>query len=241
MKRLSPIIGVVPNIDQEKYSIREEYLKAVLDAGGLPFILPLVTSSTDISEVFNNLHGLLLTGGDDVDPSYYGEEPHPTLGILSSKRDQSESMMVKEALSRNIPILAICRGMHMLNVAAGGTLYQDINTQIQAPVQHYQMAPRDVAIHSVHVTKGSLLYQCLGSESCRVNSIHHQSVCVPAPGFQVSATASDGVVEGIESTEHTFVVGVQWHPGSLTQKEAHARSLFHSYIKAATAYAATKL
>ena len=130
-------------------------------------------------------------------------------------------------------ILAICRGNLILNAAAGGTLYQDIYTENGATIQHKQDAPRDHATHRIQIKNGTLLEQLIGSESVLVNSFHHQAVKKLAPGFHVSATASDGVIEAIESPEHTFVLGVQWHPGSLIKKESHALNVFRAFVKAA--------
>ncbi|MFC4618493.1 gamma-glutamyl-gamma-aminobutyrate hydrolase family protein [Camelliibacillus cellulosilyticus] len=232
-------IGVTANTEQKKLFVREEYLNATLETGGIPFITPYLKNPNHIHAVFDKIDGILLTGGDDIDPYRYGEEPMPGMGKISPERDHFEDLFIKEALSRHVPILAICRGMLMLNVAAGGTLYQDLATQHGAPLLHYQNAPRDHTVHTVQINKGTQLYQALGSETIRVNSFHHQAVKTLAPGFVTAATAGDNVIEAIENPNYPFVLGIQWHPGSLTKKEAHARGLFRSFIQAAEAHASS--
>jgi putative glutamine amidotransferase len=179
------------------------------------------------------IDGLVLSGGSDVDPHYFGEEPHPKIGNITPERDKTEFLLTKAMLKRNKPILAICRGIQILNVAAGGKLYQDIASQYEGElIQHSQKAPRSYLAHSVQVTPGSLLAKSAGSESFRVNTFHHQAVSTVAPGFEVTAVASDGIIEGIESADYHFALGVQWHPESSYDEDIISRNIFAAFIKA---------
>lgn len=227
-----PVIGLTADTESKKLLVKEDYVTSVLNAGGIPVIFPYTTDLTTIQALIEQVDGLLLTGGADVDPALYGEEPLLGLGQIKPDRDQFERLLVNEALQKDVPIFAICRGNQMLNIAAGGSSFQDINSQIPNIIQHKQFAPRDHLSHSVQIEKNTLLHNILGTDTIKVNSFHHQAVKTFAPGFQISALASDGVIEAIESQNHKFVLGVQWHPGSLTQKDPHAQRLFLSFIKA---------
>lgn len=215
---MRPIIGVTPymEIDQSRYMVSNANIKAIYEAGGMPFILPYVLQEQDLNQITSQLDGLYLTGGDDIDPTLFGEEPHPKLGSIIPNRDRFEIALTKKMLTINKPILAVCRGSQILNIAAGGDMYQDIYTQINQPLlQHSQKAPREHGSHFVYVTKGSLLHQVTGGETLRVNSVHHQANRDVPPSLQITGKASDGIIEAIESKEHRFVLGVQWHPESM--------------------------
>ncbi len=228
-----PIIAVTPDYKHNKYSVLSEYADAIIVAGGLPIILPYTTDAVLINGMLDQVDGLLLTGGSDVDPALYGEEPEQLLGKIIPERDAFEAALIQNALKQNMPILAICRGNLILNAAAGGSLYQDIYSQDGATLQHKQDAPRDHASHAIHLKEKTLLQKIVGSDVIRVNSFHHQAVKKAAPGFQISAVASDGTIEAIEFPELDFVLGVQWHPGSLIKKDPHSQDIFRAFIKAA--------
>jgi putative glutamine amidotransferase len=220
-------------LDTEYVKVRQDYFAAVMEAGGLPFAVPFAGSQPVVAKIVSSLDGLLLTGGADIDPAYYGEVPSPQLKKIDPKRDRFESLLVREALKRDLPILAICRGTHMLNVAAGGTLHQDLPAAAAGMVlQHYQLAPRDHASHTVTPHENTLLRNIVGEETIKVNSFHHQAVKNPAPGFLMSAHASDGVTEAIESGQHRFVLGMQWHPAEMTKSDPKARRIFQAFVKA---------
>lgn len=213
-----PLIGVTPymEIDQSRYMVSNANIKAIYEAGGMPVILPYLLNDEDLNQIVNQIDGLYLTGGDDIDPTLFGEEPHPKLGSIIPHRDRAEIALTKKMLGKNKPVLGVCRGSQILNIAAGGDMYQDMYAQIERPLlQHSQKAPREHGSHFVDVTKGSLLHHVTGTETLRVNSVHHQANRrVPLP-FQISGKASDGIIEAIESKEHRFVLGVQWHPESM--------------------------
>ncbi|MBM7645141.1 putative glutamine amidotransferase [Scopulibacillus daqui] len=229
---MRPVIGITSDIEPQKFYVKQPYVTSIIESGGLPYILPQTQDLTIIQDLLGHINGLLLTGGSDIDPSLYGEEPQPGLGQIKPDRDQFEKLLIQEALKRNMPIFAICRGSHMLNAASGGSLLQDIQSRNNAALQHYQMAPRDYCSHFVTINKGTLLHQIIQANQIKVNTFHHQAINKPAPGFQISAASSDGIIEGIESTLYRFVLGVQWHPGDLIHKESHAKRLFQSFIDA---------
>jgi putative glutamine amidotransferase len=194
-----------------------------------------LTPADRLPGVLDQVDGLLLTGGVDVEPAEYGEEPHPTVET-DKVRDDYELALAREALARDLPLLAICRGAQVLNVAAGGTLVQDIPSAQPAALGH-QIDRKDAVAHEVHVEPGTCLARLLDrrlsvDRSIPVNSRHHQSVKQPAPGFVVSATAPDGIVEAIEKPAAPFCVGVQWHPENFWQT-GEFNELFQGLIEAA--------
>jgi putative glutamine amidotransferase len=211
-----PIIGITSHVELDfKHTLSNDYIKAILQAGGIPVILPIGIDE-DVAQIVEKLDGLLVTGGGDIDPTLFGEEPHPKLGTISPGRDSFELAIIQETLAKDKPILAICRGIQILNIALGGDMYQDIYTQHDSQLlQHSQKATRDHLAHFVEVKENSLLATISGETKFRVNTYHHQAVRhVPFP-LEVSSVASDGIIEAIESTEHPFVLGVQWHPECL--------------------------
>lgn len=205
------------------------YSEAIIQAGGIPILLPSEGVGY-IQTLRGTIDGLLLTGGGDVDPALFGEEPHQHLGNVTPERDLFEIVLVKAMLEVNKPILGICRGMQVINIAAGGSVYQDMYHQCEFPViQHSQQAPVHHASHFIQLKKGSLLQKMMDKNQLKVNSFHHQAVKdVPFP-FVVSAHSSDGIIEAIESSSDSFVVGVQWHPETL--KDASSLKLFTEFIQ----------
>jgi putative glutamine amidotransferase len=215
----------------------EDYKQAILHAGGEVHV---VDDSISVADALNGMDGLLLTGGDDVAPTRYGEEKHPAVTPVAPERDDFEIALVQEARKRGLPILAICRGVQVLNVAGGGTLVQDIPAQVTGALEHKQTVPPhqsyDLA-HEVWFEKDSLLGKLMRErlsdvDSCEVNSRHHQSVKTVASGFQVSATAPDGVIEAIEDPASRFCLGVQWHPENFW-RTGEFRPLFEGFVEAA--------
>ncbi|MDN7241970.1 gamma-glutamyl-gamma-aminobutyrate hydrolase family protein [Planococcus sp. N028] len=233
---MKPIIGITSSVElgRDEYAVEIADTEAVLRAGGLPLILPHLTKEADIDQLVGKLDGLFAAGGYDIDPTLFGEEPHPNLGVIIPSRDHFELLLIRKMLEAGKPILAICRGAQILNIAAGGDMYQDLPAQFKGTLlQHQQKAPKFHGSHFVQVEKDSLLYRLTGEEQLKVNSRHHQANrLVPSP-FVISGTANDGVVEAIESTVHRFVLGLQWHPENMARAEdAPSLRIFEGFIAA---------
>ncbi|MEH7417935.1 gamma-glutamyl-gamma-aminobutyrate hydrolase family protein [Neobacillus drentensis] len=231
-----PIIGITGayvnhNQFMEGVYVHHDYHKAIASNGGIPIILPYINAELAI-EMMPLCDGIILSGGEDVDPLFYGEDPHPQLGPTTRERDLAEISIAKYALENNIPLLAICRGIQILNVALGGTLLQDISSQVKEPIQHSQKVARSSETHWVNIQKDSKLFQILDSEQVRVNSLHHQSINKVAKDLRVVAESSDGIVEAVEYIyPSTFTVGVQWHPESMVNTNDQMNNLFVEFIK----------
>jgi putative glutamine amidotransferase len=214
----------------------EDYRQSVLHVGGEPRVLDL---SMPIEQALAGIDGLLLTGGDDVAPSRYGETPHPTVTEAEHGRDDFEIGLITTARARQLPILAICRGVQVLNVACGGTLVQDIPSQVPGALLHSLPVPPNQPYslaHEVWMEKDSLLSKLMRErladvDVCEVNSRHHQAVKAVAPGFTASATAPDGVIEAIEDPSMPFCLGVQWHPENFF-RTGEFRPLFEGFVEA---------
>lgn len=233
---MKPIIGVTSSkeLGKEKYHIQQADIEAILQAGGLPIMLPHLTHETDIDQIVERIDGLYAAGGYDVDPTLYGEEPHPNLGTVIPSRDIFELALIQKVLELGKPILGVCRGTQILNVAAGGDMYQDIPSQMEGDVlQHQQKAPVEHGSHFVQVKEGSLLHRLTGVGKLRVNSRHHQANRRVPESFLISGTASDGVVEAIESQKHHFVLGLQWHPENMAvASDGPSQKIFKGFIEA---------
>jgi len=233
---MRPIIGITCTTTDSGNAIGTSYIGAIEHAGGTPILLPLVQDDSCIADFLSIMDGLLLSGGVDADPFLYGEEPKPALGKIDVDKDRVEMFLIARALEVDLPILGICRGIQTLNVAAGGTLYQDISMSSSAILKHRQEAPGSYATHAIHVQEGSRLLDILGQSPIRVNSFHHQAVKKVAPGFMASAIARDHIVEGIESAHHSFAIGVQFHPELMWQNNPPIATLFVAFANAARAY-----
>lgn len=215
---MKPLIGIT--LDSEPaggwskfpwYALRENYCGIVARHGGVPVALPHEPELAQ--DYLNRISGLIITGGNfDVPPEMYGETTSSDKVTTKPKRSQFEWAITQGAMQRNMPILGICGGQQLLNVILGGTLIQHIPDSIENPLAHEQPNPRNEPGHDVTIVEGTLLHQIIGSTQASVNSAHHQAVAKPAPGAIVNATASDGVIEGIEYPGHPFCLGVQWHP-----------------------------
>ncbi len=240
---MRPLIAVTtsltPELDgrPERATLNAAYLRAVQAAGAAPVLLTPQMDQQSIVGLLGAVSGLVLTGGGDVYPALYGEEPHEKTGGVSVPRDRMEIEALGLALERNLPVLAICRGMQILNVALGGSLIQDLPDQRPSDINHAQTAggahPRDAVTHGVSVEEGSCLAGVLGGCDLSVNSMHHQALSQLGDGVRAAAWATDGVVEGIEMPEERWVLGVQWHPEELFGAHEHARRLFEAFVAAA--------
>ncbi len=238
----APLIGVpaASYVDQEysatpTYRFNGHYPAALAECGALPLVIPLNLPEDTLRAIFERLDGLCLPGGVDVDPAEYGEARHPHLGSVDKPRDRTELTLARWALEANLPVLGICRGIQLLNVAAGGTLYQHLPDQVPGARRHnyhLQESAWDTPTHEVRVKPDSRLADLVGSANLSINSFHHQSLKAVAPGFEATAWAPDGVVEAIEHPEKPFVVGVQWHPEGMFRSDTYARRIFEAFVVA---------
>ncbi|WP_047981786.1 gamma-glutamyl-gamma-aminobutyrate hydrolase family protein [Ornithinibacillus contaminans] len=233
---MKPVIGIVTSTetDQDVYAVATDNVNAILKAGGLPVLLPYFQQEEDLQEIAVKIDGFYATGGYDIDPTLFGEEPHPKLGTIIPARDEFEIALMKRLLEMDKPILGVCRGCQTLNIATGGDMYQDIYSQIDAALlQHRQNAPKEHGSHYVNVTKDSLLHRLTGKARLRVNSRHHQANRNVVSPMQISGLANDDVIEAIESTAHRFVLGVQWHPESMLVADDEASfGIYNGFIAA---------
>lgn len=212
--RKQPVIGITGNFSEGNCAVADGYIRSVLAAGGTPLIIPPYDETDACLNTLDHIDGLLLTGGGDINPLLLGEEPLKELGDINPRRDRQELLLVRLAADRQIPMLGICRGIQIMTAALGGTLYQDIHSQSPTRcLKHSQGLERSQASHTVEVEPETLLSHIFkGENRLYVNSFHHQAVKAPAPGFRVSACATDGIIEAVESTEYKSMIGVQWHP-----------------------------
>lgn len=239
---LPPLIGISANRKDGLCCIAETYIQSVLDAGGAPVLVPAVTDISVLAEIISGLDGLILSGGGDINPLYIGEEPIPKLQDVDSFRDEYDLILIRLASNRQIPVMGICRGHQMLNVAFGGGVFQDIYSQSgRVLIKHSQTMPREQASHTVRLTnKDTALYQLLGKENIVVNSFHHQAINGTAPGFVETAIAPDGINEGMEHPEKR-IFSVQWHPEAMApQGDETMKALFTYHIKNALVFRQAK-
>lgn len=209
----APVIGLTGNFSDGNCALAEGYYRSVVKAGGVPFILPPYDDPALLADALDRIDGLLLSGGADINPLYLGEEPVKELHGINPRRDRQELLLTRLAADRQIPILGICRGIQTMNAALGGTVYQDIHSQMEGTrLKHSQDLERSYASHTVQVEPDTLLYSLFRTDTLAVNSFHHQAVKEVAPGFRVCARSVDGVIEAMESAEHKSMLGVQWHP-----------------------------
>jgi putative glutamine amidotransferase len=235
---MRPLVGVTIGNDhrrQSHFSLRKDYVRAVEAAGGLPVVLA-PGRPEDAPELLGRLQGLVLSGGEDVDPAHYGETAHKTVTDVAPDRDVFELALVREAVRRDVPTLAICRGQQVLNVALGGTLIQDIPSSVAGAADHDPERERWELTHEVRLLAGSRLRQVLGEDRVAVNSFHHQAVKDLGEGLVATAWAvEDGLVEGLEASGRRFVVAVQWHPESLWDRRPGFQPLFEALVTEAGA------
>jgi len=241
---MKPLIGVTPDFNagdrkewggrEPTYFLRARYIRAIEDLGGIPLVLPLAADLAARRRLLTSIDGLLLTGsGPDLAPELYGERQRYKFRVMSQRRATFELEMAQLARRADLPLLGICGGMQALNVAFGGSLYQDIGSQRPHPLQHRQSTPATRLSHPVKITPNSLLHRTVNTETMRVNSSHHQSVKDVAPSLQASARAPDGIIEAIESSAQRFLLGIQWHPEFLFDRHDRHRRLFEAFLEAA--------
>lgn len=234
---IEPIVGITCSHDRnrqpDQYQLAGAYCRAVQKVGGIPVLLPAIPRMERPLSSF--CQGLLLSGGGDFDPGFFGEAPHSALGTVDYERDCWEINLIRKARREGLPILGICRGMQAINIALGGSLYQDLPSQYPESgkdglVEHSQSIPGDQVTHRVKIAESSLLYKIVESTEIWTNSHHHQAVKGTAPGLEITAWSDDGVIEGIEGKDDRFLLGVQWHPERLSTPESHR--LFAAFVRA---------
>ena len=237
-----PLIGCATyrkSVNQEQsidvYGLMPAYTEAVFGAGGLPVLIPLGLDDAALAALLDRVDGLLLPGGGDIGPEHYGgDEREPSIRDVDRVRDRSEFLLVRHALRRQKPLLAICRGHQVFNVALGGTLWEDVHSAMPGAIVHdyFYKQNREYLAHEVEVVPESLLAHIVRQERLSVNSLHHQGIRELAPGLRVAATAPDGLIEAVEVAEHPFALGVQWHPENLVDRSAEMHALFRHFVMA---------
>lgn len=228
-----PLIGLTCGIDYEKELayVKNGYFRAIHKCGALAVLIPVDNLFSE-KELIHKLDGLLLTGGPDVDPMFFKEEAYTFNGNISPERDKQELALAELAFYAGKPILGICRGAQVLNVAMGGTIFQDIKSQTDTKflLKHDQQAPKWYPTHNISITIGSKVEKYFNNTSARVNSFHHQAIKDVAPGFAATAVSSDGIIEAIEYTGDKYAVGVQWHPETMWEKDDIHLKVFEDFV-----------
>jgi len=243
-----PVIGIVtqslPPVHGERplcWIVGAGYINALRTVGGVPWVIPLLPHDMDtMNEIFDRLDGVFLTGGVDVEPSYYGETKLPICGITDPDRDAIESALLRHAMETHKPVLAVCRGLQILNVVCGGTLYQDVATQVPAALKHDHFPSpanpsRKYLAHDITVKQDTRLGAIMGQTVVPVNSMHHQAIKELGRGLVPNCYAPDGIIEGIEGVNGQYLMAVQWHPEELTETQPEMKRLFTTFIDAAAA------
>ena len=221
------------NPEVPNFYLRRYYTDALYAAGATPFLLPLIPTEVYIREIVTQVDGILLSGSDsDVDPRYYGQEPHPNLGHVVAERDEVDQMLLAAAEERRLPVLAICYGVQALNVYRGGTLYQDIPSQVPGAIKHEQGDPYEPPTHTILLEEESLLADLAGRSDPRVNSHHHQAIDRVGRGLRPIAWAKDDFIEAVinEAPDH-WMLGVQWHPEASTTIDDFSRAIFDQFVR----------
>jgi putative glutamine amidotransferase len=230
-------LGGVSSEIPPSWVMSQRYILTLTAAGAIPWMIPLVDEDT-LRGVYDELDAVFLPGGADIDPFTYGAEPHPLCDKTDRERDRVEVLLAKWAVAEEKPVLGVCRGMQLINVAAGGTLYQDLAEEFPGAIKHDYFPfsgvhhTRDFLAHEVSVAEGTRLAELIGAGSQRVNSMHHQGIKQLGRGLVSTAEAPDGLIEALEGADDSYLVAVQWHPEALTDNDARTRNLFADFIAA---------
>lgn len=216
---------------------------AIEAAGGLPVLIPAALSLESLRALYERLDGVMLPGGGDVDPAHYQQEAHPAVNRIDEDRDRTEMTLTRWAVADDVPLFGICRGIQVMNVALGGTLVQDIPSQIQTDLKHDipNDLPRSTRLHGVTIDETSRLARILGTTRTQVNSLHHQAVGKAAPAAQITARADDGIIEALELPDKQFVLAVQWHPEDMMADDEAMHRIFTEFVEAARQRMTAKL
>ena len=243
-----PVIGIttqtleaIPDQLPRCWIMSQRYVQVLTASGAIPWVVPLLEGNdAALRQIYERLDGLFLPGGVDVDPATYGESRSELCGRSDAARDWTELLLARWALADRKPVLAVCRGAQLINVAVGGSLYQDVGAQHPDAIKHDHFPTkgrrRDELAHEVQVAPGSRLHRLLGADTLAVNSMHHQGIARLAPGLRAVATSPDGLIEGVEGgVNGQFLLGVQWHPEDLIDVDPRMRRLFDAFIEASSA------
>jgi putative glutamine amidotransferase len=230
---MKPLIGILPNVDGEKKSkIENTYVRAIEQSGGAAIMLPYTESQESIERFVGLCDGFIFAGGADIEPCRYGEERHENLGETTPYRDQVEFLTFAEILKTRKPIMGICRGSQLINVALGGTLYQDIPSEIKSDLTHKQEHPHSEPAHEANVVSGSLLHLIIGKSRININSLHHQAIKGLGRGLEPMAVADDGIIEAIHKTDDDRLLwGFQWHPEKTFDNSEDSRAIFKKFVE----------
>jgi len=245
--RHRPVIGIttqnlhaidgIPEGLPQSWMMNQRYILAATNAGGIPWMVPLLEDSTALRAIYDRLDGILLPGGVDLDPATFGERPTAKCGRLDPARDQIELQLTRWAMEDGKPLLGLCRGIQVMNVACGGNLYQDLESEFPDSIKHDYFPTagyaRDYLAHAVELEPGSRLQKSMERPVMTVNSMHHQGIKQLASALVPTAWAPDGLIEGVESEDDHFMVGVQWHPEMFEASDSGTRRLFREFIEAA--------
>jgi putative glutamine amidotransferase len=238
-RRSAPLIGITPDLARHGDNaeplivLQERYARAIQQAGGVPLVLPLASAPATLRKIIESLDGVVVSGGNfDIHPKYYGERAIGKMGKIREARTEFELGLISLALKRDMPLLGVCGGAQAINVSLGGSLYQDIRSQVAGAAEHERSHIKDRGGHRVGIVAGTRLRRIVGRESLEVNTTHHQSVKKLGKGLIVNAAAADGVIEGIESQGHRFVLGVQWHPEFLVHRDDAQKKIFSAFVAA---------
>ncbi|PLT28573.1 gamma-glutamyl-gamma-aminobutyrate hydrolase family protein [Peribacillus deserti] len=237
MSNKKPIIGITATTmftsGFDSVYLHYSYVDSVIRAGGIPVVLPI--GNKELAQEWVSLcDGILLSGGEDIDPYHFGAEPHPRLGRVVPERDQTELDLIEYARKKKLPIFGICRGIQVLNVALGGNLIQDIESERMEYIKHAQQAARAASSHTIAIEQDSLLGRISGKDSIRVNSFHHQAIGDVASSLKIGAVSKDGIIEAVEAADPDggWMLAVQWHPEDMAAGDEIMHQLFVSFIEA---------
>ncbi|ODG93145.1 MULTISPECIES: gamma-glutamyl-gamma-aminobutyrate hydrolase family protein [Bacillaceae] len=232
-----PIIGITTsyvkhNNNMEGVYIHQDYHQAIERGGGIPLLLPTISDPDAINCYVNLCDGFIFSGGEDLDPVFFGQDPHPKIGFFKTDRDEFELTLFHAVRKTGKPIFGVCRGLQLINVACGGTLIQDIETHCSHMMRHEQTVPRSLPFHTVSIRE-SKLHEIIGTNEIKVNSLHHQAIDELGDGLVITARSNDGIIEAIEGSDDPYLVAVQWHPESMSEKHETMQRLFDTLIKTA--------
>ena len=229
-----PLIALMPLWDDKmkSYWMLPGYMELIIKNGGIPVMLSFTDDEESVKEIAERFDGFIFTGGDDIAPEYYGQQKLDVCGAACVQRDNLEFALFKEAIKTDKPILGICRGMQFLNVALGGTLYQDLPTQRPSDINHRQAPPHDALTHNVTVDEDSLLYHIIGTKQLMVNTFHHQAVDKLAPCLKACARTEDDLVEAFYAPEKAFLMGIQWHPEMIYKYDEYNIKIGKAFVDA---------